>query len=76
MTYGLSVSGWMEMKLFKGWLIKHFFLNVSAGQPILLLIDGTQRSSRYNLEAVEKMKLFCLCLFHILLTRCSHLTLQ
>ena len=49
-TYGLSDSGWMEMHLFKHWLIKHFLPKVGSGRPILLLLDG--HSSHYNLEAV------------------------
>ena len=50
-TYGLSDSGWMEMELFKRWLMKHFLPNVGAVRPILLLLDG--HSSHYNLEAVK-----------------------
>jgi len=28
--YGLSDSGWMDMQLFKQWLIKHFKCNTNA----------------------------------------------
>ena len=29
-TYGLSHSGWMDMQLFKDWLIKHFLCHVGS----------------------------------------------
>ena len=53
-TYGLSDNGWMDMKLFKGWFIKHFLNLVGSARPVLLLMDG--HSSHYNLEAVDLAK--------------------
>ena len=53
-TYGLSDNGWMDMKLFKGWFIKHFLNLVGSACPVLLLMDG--HSSHYNLEAVNLTK--------------------
>ena len=53
-TYGLSDNGWMDMKLFKGWFIKHFLNLVGSARPVLLLMDG--HSSHYNLEAVNLAK--------------------
>ena len=53
-TYGLSDNGWMDMKLFKGWFVKHFLQLVGSARPVLLLMDG--HSSHYNLEAVDLAK--------------------
>ena len=53
-TYGLSDSGWMDMRLFKEWLVQHFLRHVGSSRPILLLLDG--HSSHYNLEAVTFAK--------------------
>jgi len=53
-TYGLSDSGWMDMVLFKEWLLKHFLRHAGANRPLLLLLDG--HSSHYNLEAINLAK--------------------
>jgi len=53
-TYGLSDSGWMDMQLFKDWLIKHFLCHVGSSRPVLLLLDC--HSSHCNLEAVTFAK--------------------
>jgi len=39
-TYGLSDSGWMDMVLFKEWLLKHFLRYAGSNRPLLLLLDG------------------------------------
>ena len=37
---GLSTNGWVDSKLFKGWLVQHFVANAVGEHPILLLLKG------------------------------------
>ena len=75
---GLSDSGWMDMHLFKQWLINHFICDANAARPLLLLLDG--HSSHYNSKAVafvqENGITLCLLLFRIQHMRHNHLILQ
>ena len=50
-SYGLSTNGWVDSKLFKGWLLQHFVANAVGEHPILLLLDG--HSSHFQPELVQ-----------------------
>ena len=53
-TFGLSESGWIDMKLFKGWLCDHFLKHAVPSRPLLLLLDW--HSSHHNPKAVRVAK--------------------
>ena len=62
-TYGLSDKGWVDTKLFQGWLTDHFLPNAVGTRPLLLLLDD--HSSHYQPDLITFAKdhdiiLFCL----------------
>ena len=60
-SYGLSEKGWVDSKLFKGWLSEHFLANAVGVRPILLLLDG--HSSHYQPELVSFAREYGIILF-------------
>ena len=50
-SYGLSTNGWVDSKLFKGWLLQYFVANAVGEHPILLLLD--RHSSHFQPELVQ-----------------------
>ena len=63
-TYGLSDEGWVDLELFRGWLIDHFAKKAVGARPLLLLLlDG--HSSHYTPDMIRYAKeqgiiIFCL----------------
>ena len=60
-SYGLSEKGWVDSKLFKGWLSEHFLANAVGVRPILLLLDG--HSLHYQPEYVSFAREYGIILF-------------
>ena len=60
-SYGLSEKGWVDSKLFKGWLSEHFLPIALGAHPLLLLLDG--HSSHYQSELVSFAREYGIILF-------------
>ena len=52
-SYGLSSNGWVDLDLFKGWLVEHFLENCVSVRPLLLLLDG--HSSHYQPDLIIRL---------------------
>jgi len=50
--YGLSINGWVDSELFRGWLSGHFLTHAIGARPLLLLLDG--HSSHYQPLLIEE----------------------
>jgi len=43
--------GWVDVELFKGWLVKHLLKHAVVGRPLLLVLDGY--STHYQCETIN-----------------------
>ena len=74
-SYGLSNKGWVDTKLFRGWLTDHFLEHAVSVRSLLVLLDGHNSHFQPDLiRFVRSMTSFCFAFLPIQPMRVSLLT--